>query len=66
MLICGKVLITCRVKALIGENTVFHVGVSAQLVSVPLPTHARWVQVNLTLMYSKESVFISTLMFNIC
>ena len=48
VLICGKVLITCRVKALIGKNTVFHVGVSAQLVPVPLPTHARWVQVNLT------------------
>ena len=39
--------------------------VPAQLLPASLPTHPRWVRVNPTEMYSKESDFTLTLMFNL-
>lgn len=40
-------------------------GVPAQLLPAPLPAHPRWVQMNPTEIYNKESGFTLTLMFNL-
>ena len=48
-----------------GGNTLFKMGVPAQLLPAPLPAHPRWVQMNPTEIYNKESGFTLTLMFNL-